>query len=229
MCFGLSQDVYSCAVYIPPISSPHYDNDFISLEGEVSTFSSKGKLVLIGDFNSRTCQNPDFIEKNSSQINDFDGVDLLPPDYVTDTELKRVNQDFIINSHGKNVLDLCLSSWLRILNGRFLGDSLGYFTYMSNNGFSSVDYAILSESLLPSVKYFKTNDFTYLSDHVQIELYLKCSITHETKTKLDEKRWKNIKTYKWTDNLKELLIEALSDENIKNEILGFELNNITEN
>jgi hypothetical protein len=53
-------------------------------------------------------KNPDFIEKDSSQINDFDGVDLLPPDYVTDTELKRVNQDFIINSHGKNLLDLCL-------------------------------------------------------------------------------------------------------------------------
>jgi predicted nucleic acid-binding protein len=51
---------------------------------------------------------------------------------------------------------------------------------------------LISESLLPSVKYFKTNDFTYLSDHVQIELYLKYSITHETKTKLDEKRWKNI-------------------------------------
>jgi hypothetical protein len=30
-----------------------------------------------------------------------------------------------------------------------------------------------------------------------------------TKTKLDEKRWKNIKTYKWTDTSKELLIEAL--------------------
>jgi hypothetical protein len=45
----------------------------------------------IGDFNFRTGQNPDFIEKDSSQINDFDGVDLLPPDYVTDTELKRVN------------------------------------------------------------------------------------------------------------------------------------------
>ena len=50
-----------------------------------------------------------------------------------------------------------------------------------------------------------------------------------TKTKLDEKRWKNIKTYEWTDTSKELLIEALSDENIKNEKLGFELNNITEN
>jgi hypothetical protein len=39
-------------------------------------------------------------------------------------KLKRVNQDVIINSHGKNLLDLCLSSRLRILNGRFLGDSL---------------------------------------------------------------------------------------------------------
>jgi hypothetical protein len=193
MFFGLSHDVYLCVVYIPPISSPHYDNDFISLEGEVSTFSSKGKIVLIGDFNSRTGENPDFIEKDSSQINDFDGVDLLSPDYVTDTELKRVNQDFIINSHGKTLLDLCSSSRLRILNGRFLGDSLDYFTYMSNNGFSSVDYAILSESLLPSVKYSKTNDFTYLPDHVQIELYLKCSITHETKTKLDGKKMEKYK------------------------------------
>jgi hypothetical protein len=63
----------------------------------------------------------------------------------------------------------------------------------------SSDKASINNSLL--------NDFTYLSDHVQIELYLKCSITDETKTKLDEKRWKNIKTYKWTDTSKELLIE----------------------
>jgi hypothetical protein len=68
MFFGLSQDVYLSAVYIPPISSPHYDNDFISLEGEVSTFSSKGKIVLIGDFNSRTGQNPDFIEKTRHKL-----------------------------------------------------------------------------------------------------------------------------------------------------------------
>jgi hypothetical protein len=46
-------------------------------------------------------------------------------------------------------------------------------------------------------------------------LHLKCSITHETKTKLDENRWKNIKKYKWTDISKELLIEALSDEHKK--------------
>ena len=77
-----------------------------------------------------------------------------------------------------------------------------------------------------------------LSDHMHMHLFISqimfrlnyiCSITHETKTKLDEKRWKNIKTYKWTDTSKELLIQPFSDENKKNEILGFELNNITEN
>ena len=137
-------------IYAQYISHPYHLHIMIMIlfrsKEKFQLFLVKEKIVLIGDFNSRTGQNPDFIEKDSSQINDFDGVDLLSPDYVTDTELKRVNQDFIINSHGKTLLDLCLSSRLRILNGRFLGDSLGYFTYMSNNGFSSVDYAILSES-----------------------------------------------------------------------------------
>jgi len=41
----------------------------------------------------------------------------------------------------------------------------------------------------------KTNDFTYLSDQVQIELYLKCSITHETKTKLDGKKMEKYKKH----------------------------------
>ena len=41
-----------------------------------------------------------------------------------------------------------------------------------------------------------------------------CILHMKQKNKLDEKRWKNIKTYKWTDTSKELLI-ALSDENKK--------------
>jgi hypothetical protein len=91
--------------------------------------------------------------------------------FIFSSDKASINNSFEVSVH--------LYVFIFLLNGRFLRDSLGYFTYMSNNGFSSVDYAILSESLLPSVKYSKTNDFTYLSDHAQIELYLKCSITHE--------------------------------------------------
>ncbi|CAG2231196.1 unnamed protein product [Mytilus edulis] len=145
------------------------------------------------------------------------------------TEINRNNQDTSVNTVGTKLLDLCLSSRLRLLNGRFLGDSLGYYTYMSSSGFSTVDYAVVSESLLSSVKYFKTNDFTYLSDHVQITLYMKCSINIDKEIGLEEKGWHWIKSYKWTENSKLKLIDALLTENVKNEIIEFEMVNSEEN
>ncbi|CAG2252847.1 unnamed protein product [Mytilus edulis] len=119
----------------------------------------------MGDMNARTGKCPDFITGDSCQINNFDAKNLIPNYYEVDTEISRNNQDNVTNVQGKSLLELCIASRLRILNGRFIGDSLGYYTYMSINGYSAVDYALISESLLSSVKYFKTDDFTYLSDH----------------------------------------------------------------
>ncbi|CAG2188723.1 unnamed protein product [Mytilus edulis] len=221
--FGLSDDIYICASYIPPVSSTHFENDFIMLDHELSTLSNRGKILVIGDLNSRTGELPDYIKNDSLQINNFDGSDLLPPDYAIDIENKRINQDKVLNTHGKNLLDLCLSSGLRIVNGRLLGDSLGYYTYMSKNGFSTVDYALVSESLLSSVQYFKTNDFTYLSDHAKIDLFLKCSINENAEFKLDNNKWKSINTYKWTEQSKNLVINALSTDYIREEIISLEI------
>ncbi|CAG2245087.1 unnamed protein product [Mytilus edulis] len=206
-----------------------YDNDLDFLENEISTFSMNGQIVLIGDLNARTGQRADFIVNDSDHINNFDGFDLLPENYITDSEINRNNQDTSVNTVGTKLLDLCLSSRLRLLNGRFLGDSLGYYTYMSSSGFSTVDYAVVSESLLSSVKYFKTNDFTYLSDHVQITLYMKCSINIDKEIGLEEKGWHWIKSYKWSENSKLKLIDALLTENVKNEIIEFEMVNYEEN
>lgn len=93
--FGLSDDIYICAIYIPPIGSNHYDNDFLFLEEEISHFSSKGKLLLIGDFNSRTGEKLDFIESDSKDLNNFVETDLLPDDYKLDNCFKRNNGDHI--------------------------------------------------------------------------------------------------------------------------------------
>lgn len=120
----------------------------------------------MGDFNARTGKLPDFIMNDQTQINKFNDQNLLPESYKADTEVGRINQDIVINSHGKSLLELCISARLRILNGRFIGDSLGYYTYMSLNGYSTVDYAVISEGLLSSVQYFKTDTFNYLSDHI---------------------------------------------------------------
>ena len=72
--------------------------------------------------NARIGDKLDFIDNDTSEINNFDGVDLLPPDYDIDIPLSRLNQDKVVNNHGTSLLDVCLSSGLRVLNGRFLGD-----------------------------------------------------------------------------------------------------------
>ncbi|CAG2239833.1 unnamed protein product [Mytilus edulis] len=102
---------------------------------------------------------------------------------------------------------------------------------MCNTGFSKVDYAIASESLLSELKYFKTNDFKYLSDHVQITLYMNCSIISDTCMKkcLDEKRWHLIKSYKWTELSFSKLIYVLSTEDVKMEILDLEMQHFESN
>ncbi|CAC5370981.1 unnamed protein product [Mytilus coruscus] len=158
--FGFKEDLYLCAIYVPPINSNYFENDYNLLENEISTYARQGRILLMGDMNARTGKCPDFITGDSCQINNFDAENLIPDYYEVDTEIARNNQDNVTNVQGKSLLELCTASRLRILNGRFIMDSLGYYTYMSINGYSAVDYALISESLLSSVKYFKTDDFT---------------------------------------------------------------------
>ncbi|CAC5374223.1 unnamed protein product [Mytilus coruscus] len=66
-------------------------------------------------------------------------------------------------------------------------------------------------------------------DHVQITLYMKCSINIDKEIGLEEKGWHWIKSYKWTENSKLKLIDALLTENVKNEIIEFEMVNYEEN
>jgi hypothetical protein len=112
--FDFEHDLYVCAVYIPPVTSVHYDNDFALLESEVSIFANQGKVLLIGDFNSRTGQSPDYILNDSTDLNNFSDNYILPRNYSVDQILKRNNQDQICNAQGKNLLHLCIASKLRI-------------------------------------------------------------------------------------------------------------------
>ena len=143
-----------------------------------------------------------------------------------DQILKRNNEDQICNAQGKNLLHLCIASKLRILNGRYVGDSLGYFTFLTANGCSSVDYYIVSESLLSSVLFFTTQDFNFLSDHYQIKLIIKCNITQDNNNSMTN--WRENKGYRWTSESKLKIIEALSDENVKNKMITLEIKNFAE-
>jgi hypothetical protein len=58
------------------------------------------------------------------------------------------NSWIIYNNRGKQLLEFCVTTKLRILNGRVIGDLFGKYTCHKPTGSSVVDYIILSEELL---------------------------------------------------------------------------------
>ena len=102
-----------------------------------------------------------------SDNTDIDKYLPIPDCYIGDIAPDRKNMDKSkSNSHGQNLLDLCKSSGLRILNGRLLGDSLGYCTCFSHTGAPSViDYMLADQVLLGNMKYFHVHSPSLYSIH----------------------------------------------------------------
>ena len=119
--FGLHNDIYVCNVYISPANSGYSlrrDDIFSLIEKDIAHYSKNGCCILMGDFNARTCLEPDFI------VNDTCKYLNTHPNYILNTPLGRNNLDTkATDKHGKLLLELCKWSRLRIINGRKLGDT----------------------------------------------------------------------------------------------------------
>ncbi len=62
-----SQPVFLCAIYIPPLESPYFQEEtFQNIEQEISHFQAQGNVLLMVDFNSRTGEKLDFIESQGT-------------------------------------------------------------------------------------------------------------------------------------------------------------------
>ena len=88
-----------------------------------------------------------------------------------DIYLKRKNQDNKICTRGRELLEMCISSKLRILNGRTFVDYMGKFTSYQYNGNSVIDHCIMSEEQISNIIYFHVDDpVLRLSDHSKISV-----------------------------------------------------------
>jgi len=196
------QNLFLCAIYIPPIESPYFNQDtFSDLENEISHFQTQGHVMICGDLNSRTGDRHDFV---STEGDDFiTGDNIHFPTYSP-----RQNYDKSTNVHGKEVLRLCRSLGLYIVNGRLRGDSLGRYTYSSALGSSSVDYAI-TDLNLNFLRAFTVKPLTPLSDHSQITVYLYRTETPNICTK-PGKMFKIKPSYKWGKESSEMYHSAVT-------------------
>ena len=169
---GLHKDLFICLVYITPERSSHKtsrDNIGNFLRQEIAHFATNGDVMLTGDFNACTGGLFDFVPQDSC-----DHIPL-PPDYTTDSCVQRTSQDSHHNAYGYELVDICQSARLRILNSRRGEDQeKGLFTCMTPRGNSVVDYTIVSENLLKRISNFKIDEISTLSDHCSVSTSIVC-------------------------------------------------------
>ena len=167
-----SKDIYVCITYLPPENSTFCrstnEDPLELLSTQIEEFSSQGNIIIMGDLNARTANKADYIPYDE---NSFIMTQL--PYEADEFDTNRQSQDTSTNDRGKQLLQLCIAAKLRIMNGRKIGDTLGYFTCHKYNGSSCVDYGIVSEDAYSFIDYFHVHrNISDLSDHCQISLQI---------------------------------------------------------
>ena len=213
--FSLDKDIFLCFSYISPCSFQNKsDSDsFEAIKRDINIFKNDGNIFICGDLNARTGLDPDFI------VNDSDKHVPLDPSYIIDSNiLQRHSEDTKVDERGKQVIELCISSRMRILNGRILGGSLGKFTCQKSTGASIADYMLASEELLKDVIYFHVHPFQPIfSDcHSKISVCIKASVKHRQCIQNKNEHMPN--SFKWNINSSERFIKALEAREISNKI-----------
>ena len=136
-------------IYNSPINSSYTksnDNDmFEEIQNKIMTFSPNDYILLGGDFNARVGNMQDYIDENDEDVELLN----LPQNYQIDRYKRpRSNQYQHKNTYGEKLIELAISSGMKILNGRTLGDFMGKYTYIGYNGISTADYVLGSENLI---------------------------------------------------------------------------------
>lgn len=215
--FNCEHDLYLCIAYVPPSNSSYTkrqeENILDRIETDTYKYKNMGDIILMGDLNGRVGTLPDYIE------NDNDKHLPLDEDYNIDIPHRvRSSQDNMTDDRGKHILEICIASQLRLLNGRKLGDSIGYYTSHQYNGSSVIDYAICSSNIIQDIPYFKVHPFIgTLSDHCMISCMIKAKPNIKPEPKINMNKIPS--QYKWTETSKEGFKAALQLPPIQNLIM----------
>ena len=66
---GQQNDLFICGLYILPENSRYFDDEiFNNLENDMETYTKKGNMILLGDFNARTGMYKDNVSKEGSNF-----------------------------------------------------------------------------------------------------------------------------------------------------------------
>ena len=177
---------------------------------EIQQFSSGQNTLILGDFNARiktVCENIAY-DKSDEYFGVENKLETIP--------LSRNSEDMkIVNSRGREFLDVCRSNDLSIANGRVVGDLFGKYTCHQKRGSSVVDYLLTHPKNLPNIMEFKVGELLpLLSDHCPITTTVRMKTnlnidTGDVPLKLLPD------TYMWDDDSSQTFQETLRQEKFK--------------
>ena len=172
----VERDCVYISVYIPPDGSPFYHNSTYcglnTIENIINNHNlTDFHIVLNGDLNARTGTYEDAIVTNIGSVPELSEFeDIINSDLGT----LRSNSDTKVNKYGKQLITVCQSYELRIVNGRFGKDTgKGDYTFFSTNGCSVIDYFIVSKPIINIISNFQIISYPE-SSHMPVLLMLKC-------------------------------------------------------
>ena len=117
------RDIFLGTAYFSPTGTKeHISKQFRDLGEEIAKFRQKGEIIIQGDLNARTGREKDFVKSHNNE--DY-------RDYKEEEEfgiVQRNSEDITINKRGEELLELCKSLDMVILNGRKIGDPWGRMT-----------------------------------------------------------------------------------------------------
>ena len=178
----LEEDIIFGSVYIPPESTKYSSPEsFREIENELLDFVINHNLIcLLGDFNSRTSTDLDYIVIDDKDIL-IDSYDIVGNDIhriLNDKiSLLRNNSDKNKNNYGNLLLELCKLNNLFIVNGR-IGDNItGKLT--SKNA-AVVDYFIGTAEFLNIITDSNVLEFCSLFSDIHSPLEI-CIQLHDVK------------------------------------------------
>ena len=163
----MNKDIFIGTVYLSPTGNKENVLDkYHALTEDISYFQDKGYIILQGDFNAHTNKKQDFIEYDE-HIGGMGGENFfsMPPRNSEDNKM--------VDMRGEELLELCKSFNVIIVNGRKTGDPFGKITSFQWNGQGVVDYVISSHEIFSRIKYFNIGAYCpWVSDHCPISFKL---------------------------------------------------------
>lgn len=196
--------LYIAGCYIPHRESPYYprygkdaSDPFGDLCSDVVHFSSKGRVIIVGDMNARI-GNAQIQPLTEHEYNKEEETEI-------DDMWHRCSQDKETNAHGDALMTLINGLQMIVLNGTCLFPSTKVPTcFPASGGQSVVDYALASIDAIHQVVGYEIGPKLPESDHTPLYLRMRMPHLAEVKTATAE-NW----SFRMDTNKREQYEEAL--------------------